>query len=816
MKHNRPNHRSSQKRRTTIAAGALAGLLMVVLAAASLLAGCIDPVSLLGDIEEIVEEADSDGAAPPSAPTDLVATATGPTTVDLTWTDVDGEQTYQLQRRITGAEEWGDAAAAIGTDVTTYSDTDLTSETSYEYRLRARNGAGDSEWSETAEVTTEATTTFSVTYDGNGSDSGAVPTDPSLYAEGETVVVSGPGSMAMSGATFFGWDTLAEGGGVFYLSGDQFVMPDEDVTLYAQWTTEPTYTLTYHPNGDEVTSLPVDENNYLEGSWVHVTEQGSLSRVGHTFVTWNASPDGSGTTYSPGSDFRIGSDDIVLYAQWTVNQYDLVYSGNNQTTGTVPVGGTYDYRGNVSAAGQGDLAKDHHWFNGWNTTSSGDGTHYPANTDFSMPAYDLTLYADWRTNEHDLTYDRNGATGGTAPETVEYAYNATVTLPGPGDLTRTGHSFEAWNTADDGSGTRYYQGSDLSMPDADLTLYAEWSTNSHVVSYDANGGSDGGAPPSSDVWDYGDTVPVQDPGTMAREGHDFVAWNTESDGSGTTYDPDVTFDFTMPDHDVTLYAIWSIREVTLTYDRNTATLGTIPMVPQTYDWGTTVTVYNNVGNLRLFGDGHENFQYGGWNTAADGSGDDYAGDAGPFQITLTDDTTLYVKWAEFEIGDMGPAGGLVFYDKGAFDGIDGGWRYIEILPTDISDGAPWGCDGTELDVPAPQNIGDGYTVTMLIKTHPLGGNHTCLEAGTATDLCWDHVETFDGISYSDWFLPSYDELQLARTNLGTVLLNPESGYYWTVTQYDAFGAWAFSLSSGSADPDAFKTEEYRVRPARLF
>jgi TolB-like protein len=40
---------------------------------------------------------------------------------------------------------------------------------------------------------------------------------------------------------------------------------------------------------------------------------------------------------------------------------------------------------------------------------------------------------------------------------------------------------------------------------------------------------------------------------------------------------------------------------------------------------------------------------------------------------------------EYKIGDTGPAGGLVFYDKGAF--FDG-WRYLEASSSDVGSGAP--------------------------------------------------------------------------------------------------------------------------------
>jgi hypothetical protein len=50
-------------------------------------------------------------------------------------------------------------------------------------------------------------------------------------------------------------------------------------------------------------------------------------------------------------------------------------------------------------------------------------------------------------------------------------------LGNTGDLVNTGHSFDDWNTAADGSGSSYGPGATFSMPAAGVTLYAIWTTN---------------------------------------------------------------------------------------------------------------------------------------------------------------------------------------------------------------------------------------------------------------------------------------------------------------------------------------------------
>jgi autotransporter-associated beta strand protein len=74
-----------------------------------------------------------------------------------------------------------------------------------------------------------------VTYDGNGSDGGTVPTDGSSpYAPGSTVTVLGAGTLSKSGSGFSGWNTAADGSSTAYNAGGTFTI-SANTTLYAQW-----------------------------------------------------------------------------------------------------------------------------------------------------------------------------------------------------------------------------------------------------------------------------------------------------------------------------------------------------------------------------------------------------------------------------------------------------------------------------------------------------------------------------------------------------------------------------------------------------
>ena len=72
-----------------------------------------------------------------------------------------------------------------------------------------------------------------------------------------------------------------------------------------------------------------------------------------------------------------------------------------------------------------------------------------------------------------ITFDANGGSG-SVPTAISTYVGVANTIPS-NSLTRTGYTFNGWNTASDGSGTAYATGSTIT-PTGDVTLYAQWQT----------------------------------------------------------------------------------------------------------------------------------------------------------------------------------------------------------------------------------------------------------------------------------------------------------------------------------------------------
>lgn len=157
--------------------------------------------------------------------------------------------------------------------------------------------------------------------------------------------------------------------------------------------------VTYNGSGNTSGTVPTDGNFYLPGATVMVLgNSGGLVKVGYLFAGWNTKADGSGSTYTQGQTFTMGTSNLTLYAMWgPLLSYTVTYNGNGNTGGTVPTDGNLYLPGaTVTVAGNsGNLARSGYTFAGWNTVSDGSGTTYKPAQTFTIGSANVTVYAMW-------------------------------------------------------------------------------------------------------------------------------------------------------------------------------------------------------------------------------------------------------------------------------------------------------------------------------------------------------------------------------------------------------------------------------------
>jgi len=200
--------------------------------------------------------------------------------------------------------------------------------------------------------------------------------------------------------------------------------------------------------------------------------------------------------------------------------------------------------------------------------------------------------------------------------------------------------------------------------------------------------------------------------------------------------------------------------------------------------------------------------FDGWAATEDGIAE-YA-DQDDFSI-LFEDVTLYARWtapAVYSPGDRGPAGGWVIYDKGVYSD---GWRYLEAGPVDLTSRI-WGTIHRIIPGADGTAVGTGAQNTADIRADdPM--------ANKAADECDGYSLEAYGLTFDNWHLPSYDELDLMYDNLKVQGLGgfdtSSSGWYWSSTENSDYRGDAQRFDTGLQSGNG-KSSSYKSRPVRPF
>jgi uncharacterized repeat protein (TIGR02543 family) len=183
---------------------------------------------------------------------------------------------------------------------------------------------------------------------------------------------------------------------------------------------------------------------------------------------------------------------------------------------------------------------------------------YPAGASFTPTnTSGFTMYAQWTANSLAVTYDSQLGSSISNGTTVTGGSIASS----PGTPTRAGYTFDGWFTAQSG-------GTAISFPyshgrNSDFTLYAQWTANPLVVTYDSRGGS--GIANGATV--TGGSI-ASSPGAPTRSGFDFKGWYATSTGGSAISFP---YSHGRTSH-FTLYAQWISNQSGFVITGNPTTL----------------------------------------------------------------------------------------------------------------------------------------------------------------------------------------------------------------------------------------------------
>lgn len=142
-----------------------------------------------------------------------------------------------------------------------------------------------------------------------------------------------------------------------------------------------------------------------------------------------------------------------------------------------------------------------------------------------------------------VSYNANNGSNAPSNQTKIQDLNLAISSLKP---TRTGYTFKNWNTNPSGNGTTY-QSSAIYSQNADITLYAQWTPNTYIVNFNANGGTLETSSKNVTYASVYGTLP-----TPTRTNYKFKGWFTQLD-NGTQITADSIVSIVSPQ---TLYAQW--------------------------------------------------------------------------------------------------------------------------------------------------------------------------------------------------------------------------------------------------------------------
>ena len=363
--------------------------------------------------------------------------------------------------------------------------------------------------------------------------------------------------------------------------------------------------------------------------------------------------------------------------------------------------------------------------------------------------------------------------------------------------------------------------------DGSFTDSCTISVTLYSVTYFANGGI--GTPPNDTNQYLMNGSATVENNTLTNGSLIFQSWNTQSDGNGTNYFPTQPLPIS---GNMELHAIWIADDhgnayssaTSISYPSNTAgniqydgdvdyfsisLPGPGQLVLDSIGGSTdvTATLYDTDGTTSLeFDDDDGGSLMFLIDYSIQSAGTYYIRVAG-FSTNIGP-YTLNVSFTPFSVGGIGPGGGYIFYDQGSYIG---GWRYMEAYPVDLGTYA-YAANGNGNDVTSTlSGVGEGLNNTALIVSQRVTDSDT----GTAAQIC----DSDTGYGFSDWYLPSYDELNLMYTELYLNSLGSFSAQpYWSSTDTENDDcAWALDFSSGTgASSGNWHSNGLWVRPARRF
>ena len=373
----------------------------------------------------------------------------------------------------------------------------------------------------------------------------------------------------LAGYVFIGWNENKDASVATYNSGDTFIMPSTNTVLYAIWKkAEYTITQTVatgysvselllnyqyndvvtfsvsgtnpkvYVNGELITPIngiysfiitknsnliitdgskisliysgngginePVDRNSYDINSNA-VISANYPSRIGYHFLGWSTNKESSTPEYYAENIINFESEDIILYAVWEANNYQITYNANGGTGTMLSDLLSYDTTFRLSI---NTYIKNGYTFLGWSLNPNGEKMYNDGDDVINLSYIqddEIILYAIWKKTVTEINFVTINGIDTNLPFLIDYGSNLnTDNLTKP---SRIGYIFLGYYTETNGAGDLIIDANlkstltnGWSLDIESITLYSHWKPitysiiymngqtecNEQIVSYDTN------------------------------------------------------------------------------------------------------------------------------------------------------------------------------------------------------------------------------------------------------------------------------------------------------------------------------------------
>ena len=214
----------------------------------------------------------------------------------------------------------------------------------------------------------------------------------------------------------------------------------------------------------------------------------TIEKTGYNVVGWNTNTNATTSSWNANTDKNNISG--TYYPIVKAKAVQVTFHRNTSAKDATTVTKTFTYGKSGQKFNDNGWTNTGHTMTGWEERQPDKVKNYSVNAEVKDTWIDsrapkIDLYAVWSPNTYTISYNANGGSGAPTAQTKTYGTDLTLTTSKP---TRSGYTFNGWNTKSDGSGTNYSAGGKFTT-NANTTLYAKWKQSTYILRYNDSGGS---------------------------------------------------------------------------------------------------------------------------------------------------------------------------------------------------------------------------------------------------------------------------------------------------------------------------------------